>query len=353
MEREFPGLRPDHEFRDVFEFVEGELVRRRTRRSWVTRSALSLAAAAVLAAGWMGWASVGPSIEPLRMHGSLLRPGSSFPDAQLATLSDDSQLRLEPGTQLSVETNTAEHFRTHLAAGRVAFDVKPSQARRRWSIVVGQVEVVVVGTQFAIEHRPPTVRVSVSRGEVKVSGPTVPGGTQTLGRGAVLEAALSADSGEREAGIPVRTDATMDAPGAEAASGAEEDAPELSASDFLQQADALRRRGQHRAAARLLSAALRQAPSGTERPLLAFTLGRIQLDNLGQPEAAARSFRLAVQLGLPPALREQALARSVQAWAAAGNYDRAATTARQYLQEYPQGPNRRLILQRLERIVAE
>jgi transmembrane sensor len=69
--------------------------------------------------------------------------------------------------------------------------------------------------------------------------------------------------------------------------------------------------------------------------LVAFTLGRVLLDELGQPAEAADAFERARASRGP--LAEDALAREVEAWARAGDPRRARALAVEYQRAYPQG----------------
>lgn len=71
--------------------------------------------------------------------------------------------------------------------------------------------------------------------------------------------------------------------------------------------------------------------------LAAFTLGRLLLDDLGQPREAAQSFRRTQALEAQGPLAHDALAREVEAWSRAGDLARARERAREYIRLYPSG----------------
>ncbi len=71
--------------------------------------------------------------------------------------------------------------------------------------------------------------------------------------------------------------------------------------------------------------------------LAAFTLGRLLLDDLGQPREAAQSFRRTQALEAEGPLAHDALAREVEAWSRAGDLTRARERAREYIRLYPSG----------------
>jgi transmembrane sensor len=72
-------------------------------------------------------------------------------------------------------------------------------------------------------------------------------------------------------------------------------------------------------------------------PLAAFTLGRVCLEQLGAAERAARAFAKARSLAPAGALAADALAREVEAWAKAGERDKARARAQEYLDAHPEG----------------
>jgi transmembrane sensor len=71
--------------------------------------------------------------------------------------------------------------------------------------------------------------------------------------------------------------------------------------------------------------------------IAAFTLGRLELDALGQPSRAAQSFQAALDLGLKEPLIEDAQARLVEARARAGDSTGARAAAAAYERRFPQG----------------
>lgn len=101
-------------------------------------------------------------------------------------------------------------------------------------------------------------------------------------------------------------------------------------------ADVARKAGHPAAALPYLRRVLDNHPKNSRAPLAAFTIGRIEFDRHSY-RAAAKSFARVRQMGAP-SLVEHALAREVEAWAAAGELGRAKRHARDYLSRYPQGP---------------
>jgi transmembrane sensor len=98
-------------------------------------------------------------------------------------------------------------------------------------------------------------------------------------------------------------------------------APDLDA--MLARADAARARGDTREAARWLTELEQTHGDDPRGALAAFTLGRIQLEGLHEPRAAAATFARIVARGTPRALLEDAQARRVEALLRAGDLTEA------------------------------
>ena len=107
--------------------------------------------------------------------------------------------------------------------------------------------------------------------------------------------------------------------------------------DLLAAGDVARLSGHADAAVGFLSRATSLHPRDPRAPLAAFTLGRVHLEDLGSPRAAAAAFARAYELGRDGPLAEDALAREVEAWSRAGESATARERAAMYLQRYPGG----------------
>jgi hypothetical protein len=263
------------------------------------------------------------------------------------------------------------------------------------------VAVEVLGTVFDVERDADAVTVSVDRGVVAVSGPgfshrveasravTVPLGCTSLPEAdaeppsspssvAALAAAPrppdgptpTADLGEstspsvalespasltpptpsevprptapasnhRRKRPPTRGTAEVVVTPTETAVAAPVDDPPRppSLSDVMATADAHRRAGEVREAIELLEGLLRERDHEPGAGIVAYTLATLH-EGAGDPSAAARAFDRASGLGLPDALRAAAVARAFDAWARAGDSERATRGAADYLARYPTG----------------
>lgn len=350
---ELDEAEPSAEFDHVLIKVRGKLHERAESRGRTKRLAVlggAIAACALAVVIWNPLQRGNGGNAPLTLKGGSELPAAHvFAAAQPTVLSDGSTVSVGPSAQLQLAENNPTRFRTELARGRVVFDVVPSEKQtREWLVVAGGVRVRVLGTRFSVHRAREELTVEVERGRVEVSGRNVEGGQQVLEPGDVLLTSLRGedtavhDAPQTPSPLPDESETTP-----EEVVPPSDDPPQASR-DLIAQTDRLRSEGRYRDAARLLRQALSDPPAGLDRGHVAFTLGRIQLDHLGEPAAAGRTFGLALQTRLPPTLREQALARAVQAWATAGQHGRALQFGRRYLEAYPTGPNRDIVLRWLE-----
>ena len=88
----------------------------------------------------------------------------------------------------------------------------------------------------------------------------------------------------------------------------------------------------------------------SQAPVAAFTLGRVQLNSLHNPAAAAVAFERAISLGVPSALEQNAYVLLVQARTAAGDRVGAQDAARRYRERFPTGEQLSAVQRALERL---
>ncbi|MEM5552872.1 FecR domain-containing protein [Pseudoalteromonas neustonica] len=86
-------------------------------------------------------------------------------------LSDGSQILLDSDTELNVEYSDNTR-RIELLKGQVIFDVTPEK-QRPFIVVVEEIDIKVLGTQFNVNRLKDQVVVAVKKGKVKVTDPTV------------------------------------------------------------------------------------------------------------------------------------------------------------------------------------
>lgn len=252
-----------------------------------------------------------------------------LPDGSLALALDDA-------TDLSW-TRDAGGTTVTLAAGTAVFDVAAQPEGQSFRVRAADAEIEVIGTRFTVAHVEDGVDVAVAFGRVAVHAPH----QQTVLLGAGESAHIDevdrvglepvAALGQAEARPDPRADvAPMDLPAPR-----HEEPPSVDA--LLDRADAARKKGEHAAAAAALQTVLDEHPRDSQAALAAYTLGRIQLSDLDRPRQAAKAFAKARALAPKGTMAEDALAKEIESWAAAGRETKAEAAAGLYLERYPKG----------------
>jgi transmembrane sensor len=281
------------------------------------------------------------------------------PIARAAVFADRSRIALDAGATVAARHNDAHTFVTQLEHGRVRFDVTP-RGPRRWTIECGLATVHVVGTSFVLDRTPSRLHVAVLHGRVRVEGARVPGHTRLLRDGESLDVTAApppsppAPLAPVAAVAPAPPNPRVRAPqerwrslaaqhdfarayDALGPGGAASRARGASADELLSLGEVAHRSRHYQEAAALYGRFVSAHGAHAQCPMVAFTLGRLQLDQLGAPDEAARSFETALRLGLPRDLQEDAYARRVEAFARAGDTTRAAEAADAYLERFSNG----------------
>jgi transmembrane sensor len=331
------------------ERLSGRVLAARRRRA-VVRGVASVSALVAVAAGlWI----YSPKSVDLRQPAPALASAAS--EREFA-LPDGSRVSLlGAGSRVEVLEQTGALVRTELGAGAARFDVRHDPSRV-FEVESGGVKVRVLGTAFSLVREGSFTRVSVERGAVRVQWA---GGEAFLSAGQAglyppAANAIDGDSGKAAASEPL---ADLAGSVAEEGSswrklakrGAYNDAYKALAptasksvrdepSDLMLAADVARLSRHPGEATRFLSRVEAGFPRDKRAPLAAFTLGRVLLEDLGQPGRAADAFRRAQQLAPRGPLASDALAREADAAQRAGQADRARQLAARYLEQYPSGP---------------
>jgi transmembrane sensor len=283
-------------------------------------------------------------------------------NGQSVHFSDGSSVRLlDRDAVLDVGTASEAVVEVTLRGGSAEFAITPNPARR-FVVHAGAADVTVLGTQFTVTRDAARVRVAVTHGRVSVAyvggaslltdgesnwfpraelrdpppsadaAPAVASSApppkppakeppeQHAERSRYIEHASRGEYGEAYAAIERRPDVVGDA-----------------AADMLRAADAARFSGHPLEATRYLERVVREHARDSVAPLAAFTLGRIELSQLGQPAKAADAFARAYALAPQGSLAEDALAREVEAVGATSDHERARQLAGQYLARFPHG----------------
>ena len=348
IQRAGQSVEPEWQDRDVERVWQGLKRKRRRRAVAAAAGVTSAAVIAVLALfvvpGRHG--GVDPVVQSTNATSGTLR----FADGSIAVSWGGS------AGSLAVVEDTPGRVVVALASGGARFDVAP-RPNRVFSVRAGAVTVTVLGTAFAVERVADRVGVSVTRGIVQVDWGA---GSRRVAAGEdgwfpplVVSPAAADNPGvvpANEAGPvrhkqkPARDDVADPAPASkestaappeptgEPAASAEPDAAKL-----LADADRARLAGRHEEGVTLLRRLVRDHPDDQRAPLAAFSLGRILLGDLHRPAQAAMAFARARALAPDGPLAEDALAREVEAWAQAGDLDRARARGDEYLRIYPNG----------------
>jgi transmembrane sensor len=363
--------------RRIWERIDGRLPDARRRRRRVALSGLSLAVAAAVA---LVATAVRRDAGPLRfVDGRALAAVDAPAEGARLALSDGSMIELGGGARFAPLESSGTTFLGVLQRGSASFDVRPG-GPRRWQVECGLATIEVVGTRFSCERGEGRLRVSVQRGEIVVRGERVADRARRLAAGesldvvdapAALAALMASPTNAPEVG-PVADalqtgeaslgDAPLaDAPAGEAraswrelarhgrpveafaalgAPGVRREARRLGVADLLVLADVARLSGHPGEAVAPLQRILSDFAHDPQAPLAAFALGRLELDALDRPRAAAVALERALELGVPRSLREDVGARLVEAHARAGDAAAARAAAEDYLREFPTGRHR-------------
>lgn len=317
----------------------------------------------------------------------------AFAPASTTQYDDGSWVSANAHVVASVVANAPSEFVIGLEHGQIDVQVTPG-GPRRWRVDAGDAQVEVVGTQFTVRRDGDSVFVSVQRGIVRVSHPSLAqprlleiGDSISVGRDVERHASpqtapiaaptLPATSQPTRlpSAEPVPTEERPSSPPQPAATperrrerarsaarawqdhaqnGDYEQAFELleaggfeaqtsAASNptrLMQLADVARYSGHPRRAVEPLERLLAEHPGHASASLAAFTLGQIELDRLHRPAHAARHFQQALDSGLNRALVGDAYARLARSHEAAGDAASAERAACSYLREAPRGPHR-------------
>lgn len=271
------------------------------------------------------------------LHGSEEVPLSGGAELVHSTdLSDGSRVGMRPGARLSVLENSDHTFVTHLANGHADFTVKPG-GPRRWVVECGRATIEVVGTEFSLERSANELRVEVRHGVVLVRGEDVPDHVRRLvaGESLSLTAAAPAASSVGAASSAAPEPSAFSDVGA-VKSQSPKDPPDPTSALYAE-ADRARRAGNAKEATEFLERAVATEAVGHRAALGCFTLGRLYLEELGAPGAAARAFERSLRAGPPRGLEEDVRARLVEARAKMGDSDGARRAASEYRARFPGG----------------
>jgi tetratricopeptide (TPR) repeat protein len=313
-------------------------------KRWLVRSLVAAAAAGVLALGVVGLQRYRGGAETASAwQGAAL---STSGDAMAVKLDDGSEVELAAHTLVKVTENRPSNVALGLSHGRVDCDIVPRPGRQ-FVVFAGGVEVRVTGTRFSVELAPPhRVEVEVTRGSVEVSLPGAAASKRLaagerwsidLDHTAAKKAAPSTSESPEAPSAPttVEPPSSTDAP-RPSASQAREPAV-AGARELFDLGNAARRAGDATGAVRAYEQLLEHHPRDARAGLAAFELGRLRMDRLGDVHGAIQALQRAVALAPGAGFREDAMARLVDAYSAAGATERCRSARSAYLESYPTG----------------
>lgn len=312
VEPELDEARVDESWSAIEDRLGERAPRRRSR--W---GVAALAAAAAAVALWVGWPQQSPWV-----------------GTTLATADETAEVRLPEGSAVSAEPQTelvrllegGREVRLSLRSGAASFDVVRNPDRL-FAIEAGDVEVRVVGTAFRVARVGERVRVSVERGAVDVR---LGDDLVRLRAGEDWEGDAQLDDEPRAAAQPVPI--PVPDPGATRRRGP----TGPNADDLFADAAEARRSGDAAKAVQLYGRLVARFPRDDRAALASFEVGRIRLDQLGDPSGAASAFRRALALGGGP-FAQDARARLVEAYDEAGNGAACRQSKDSYLRRHPNG----------------
>lgn len=310
-----------------------------------------LAIAAGVALGWFVGAPLHEGTESLAARATsapLFEVGAALSTAaekMSVALEDGSKVTLAPRSRVSMQNTDSEDVALNLAEGRITCQVAKDKGRT-FSVLAGDVVVRVVGTSFSVERvelgSAEKVTVDVSEGIVEVSGPD--GVTKRLGAGESwsvrLESPVPKESPGRLESEEVL--AAVEAPKAALPVGSVDahvvsSAPRQDTTrDLFTEARQKRNRGDAAGAAQLYQLFLKESPADARAGVAALELGRLRMDQLGDPAGAIGPLTRAAS-GVGGGLGDDALARLVQARAQLGQMAACKSVRARYLATYPKG----------------
>jgi transmembrane sensor len=353
----------------------------------------AVAAAALAVAGpWRGVRSlISPGVPQVSVAlpaGPLTLEGQASPLSELpadralaAVLSDRSQIASSGPVELRILENSDTRFEVKQAHGRVRYEITPG-GPHRWTIDCALASVEIVGTALTIESDPRRLRVRVEHGVVLVRGERVPDRVQRVAAGEELVVTAAEDSAapppaasstaapalsaplalSSAPSSPLREPPEAHRPQAPGSSGPAAASPrpwrelastgafkeayselgaggvaraaaEASVEELFALADVSRYSGHPQEAVAPLQTIVQRG--GGQAALAAFTLGRMRMDQLGDPSAAVVDLERALSLGLAGGLRDDAQVRRVDALARSGQTGRASEEARLLVERSP------------------
>lgn len=317
----------------------------------VAIASFAVAAVIAVALGGQSWLEnrevAGSSTSVAALEQATLETSS---DSLAVDLEDGSRMELAAHSRLSVQKQVRDEFRLKLDEGKVECDVVHNP-KRQFFVQAAGVVVRVTGTRFSVDVKEHSdkgetaqyVEVSVSRGSVEIqrTDGTMPVRRLTAGERWAMRvsdglAPTSTATPEPEV-TPEVAPEPAPATGAVRAKSQTAVEPVEDARALLEKGRVARREGNPQAAAQAYQQLLSQYPHDSRAGLAAFELGRLRMDRLGDPKGAVAALNQAIQLAPGSNVREDAMARLVDAYHRMGQKESCTSAQRAYLSAFPAG----------------
>lgn len=301
------------------------------------------AVAAGVALGWFFGAPLSDETSREKASAGLVAPhfeaGAALRTANeklSVDLEDGSKVTLAPRSRVAMQETHSEDVQLNLEEGRVACQVKKDKTRR-FSVLAGEVTVRVIGTTFSVERAAlgaeSKVTVEVSEGVVEVQGPDSV--IKHLGAGESWSVRMVSDQAHgthvKEA-LPIEVEGSLKTQPVERRSKRHN----VEQRDLFAEARAKRNAGDAAGAAQLYQSFLLKEPRDARSGVAALELGRLRMDQLGDPAGAIGPLTRAAD-GAGGGLGDDALARLVRAHAQLGQKGACQSARARYLKRYPDG----------------
>lgn len=285
--------------------------------------------------------------------------------------SDGSIVVAARNTRMQVTQNTSHVLAIRLETGRAHYSVQ-KKAQHRWTVDCGLALIEVIGTKFWAERDAHTVSVGVTEGTVEIKSALLEKGARTLAAGERLRISESPQTrtptttlsttpspAEPQTNEPARSttpavsepepvpltwqqaaaqgDFALAATRIEAQGLRQLQAQITDADTLLQLSDVLRGAGRTAEAAQVLEDFQRRFSQDARASQMAFSLGRLYLEQLSHPARAAKIFEQLVANNPPAGLLDDTYLRWIESLVKAGDAEKAKRVAQEYMQKYPRG----------------
>ncbi len=252
------------------------------------------------------------------------------------------------GTSITSKDLASKDRVLGLGGGRVVVSLVPQPAGTSFSIVTEKGRVTAVGTVFSVESSDDgAITARVVEGKVVVrEKDTSPGrplrAGESLRLGELKPSALTVEERDRDLELlPAELRAPLREPAPPPSASASAPNPE----GLLQQALALRARGQFRRAAEVYRQIHEATPGSAAGGTALVSLGELSLSSLKDPRAALAAFDSYLATG--GALSQEAAFGRIRALRALGRSAEERTAIERFVARYPKVPQSRVLRERL------